>query len=124
MLGSAGRFVVSRNINTVTHITRKNFAAQAPWEVNTNVAKDVVLYSYENSRFHKYLNIFAITQFGFWVYLAEFSMNTLKDAPVKVEETAIAGEKLPWYRKINMGENKFRRGITTMCIAVGQYIIV
>nr|CAG4642216.1 EOG090X0JX7 [Eurycercus lamellatus] len=95
----------------------RQYSTKNVWEVDTNVSKDVVLYVFENSKFHKYLNIFAITQFGFWLYLAEFSMSTLKDVPINKEQSE--NKELPWYRKINMGENKFRTGITTLCLMVG-----
>lgn len=93
------------------------FSTKHSWEVDTNVTKDVILYSHNNEKFHRYLNLFALTQLGFWLYLAEFSMSTLRDVPVKKGESETS---LPWYRSINLGENKYRRGITTMCVAVGE----
>ncbi len=93
------------------------FYTKQAWEVDTNVAKDVVLYAHHNPQFHKYMNLFAITQLGFWLYLAEFSMSTLRDIPVAKKES---DADLPWYRNINLGENKYRRGITTLCVAVGM----
>lgn len=96
---------------------RSQFSTKNSWELDTNVTKDVVLYSHHNPKFHRYLNLFAITQVVFWFYLAEFSMSTLRDVPVQKAE---ADKNLPWYRSINLGDNKYRRGITTMCIAVGK----
>nr|CAG4649855.1 EOG090X0JX7 [Scapholeberis mucronata] len=96
------------------------FSTKHSWEVDTNVTKDVILYSHNNERFHRYLNLFALTQLGFWLYLAEFSLSTLRDVPVKKGDTETS---LPWYRSINLGENKYRRGITTMCVAVGLLIL-
>lgn len=90
---------------------------KAAWEIDTNVAKDVVLYVHHNPVFHKYLNIFALTQLGFWFYLAEFSVSTLKNVPVPKQE---ADSNLPWYRSINLGEDKYRKGITTVCIFLGR----
>nr|CAG4647575.1 EOG090X0JX7 [Megafenestra aurita] len=100
--------------------TRSQFSTKNSWELDTNVTKDVVLYSHHNPKFHRYLNLFAITQVVFWFYLAEFSMSTLRDVPVQKAE---ADKNLPWYRSINLGDNKYRRGITTMCIAVGVLIL-
>lgn len=96
----------------------RTFTGKNAWEIDTNVAKDVVLYSYDNAKFHKYLNFFAITQLGFWLYLAEFAMSTLRDVPVDKKEL---DPNAHWYQKINLGENKYRRAITTMCIAVGKF---
>nr|CAG4649020.1 EOG090X0JX7 [Polyphemus pediculus] len=97
-----------------------NFSTKPSWELDTNVIKDVILYSHENPRFHKVLNIFALSQLFIWIYLAEFSLS-LKDAPVNKETEKI--ENLPWYRKINMGENKFKNGITTMCVTIGMLML-
>ena len=49
-----------------------------PWEVNTNVQKDVVLYAHSNDKFHRVLNLFGLVAFGMFAYLAEFSISTLK----------------------------------------------
>lgn len=84
-------------------------------DVNTNVPKDVILFKYDNPRFFKILNIFALCQFGFWSYLSHFAFTTLKDAPVeKVDEDA------SWFRKINLGENKYRNTITVSCFLIGK----
>ena len=103
--------------SAVKKLNKSRFSTKQAWEIDTNVQKDVILYTHNNERFHKYMNIFAITQLGFWLYLAEFSMSTLRDVPVAKKES---DSDLPWYRSINLGENKYRRGITTLCIAVGM----
>ena len=90
------------------------------WEVDTKVAKDVVLFNYADGKFHKMLNLFAVTQFAFWLYLAQFSFTTLRDVPVKRTEN----EDVPWYRNINLGDNKYRNGLSLMCICVGQFLIL
>lgn len=82
-------------------------------EVNTNVAKDVILYKYVNDRFFKAINIFAICQFGFWSYLAIFAFTDLKDAPVEDKE-----EK--WWRKINLGDTKYRITFTLISFLIGM----
>ncbi|CAD7077479.1 unnamed protein product [Hermetia illucens] len=56
--------------------------------------------------------------FGFWSYLSHFAFTTLKDAPVeKVDEDA------SWFRKINLGENKYRNTITVSCFLIGYGIL-
>ena len=83
------------------------------WDVNTKVVKDTVIYSNENSKFHKFLNIFAVAQFGFWLFTATVSMS-MRDTPVsKKSESEI------WYKQVNLGEKKFKNGITAMYIGVG-----
>ncbi|XP_058835535.1 transmembrane protein 223 [Topomyia yanbarensis] len=89
------------------------------YDVSTNVAKDVILFKYENPRFFRVLNIFAISQFLFWGYLSHFAFTTLKDAPVPQQDT----DQLAWYEKINLGENKFRNGITIMSFLIGYGIL-
>nr|CAG4651502.1 EOG090X0JX7 [Simocephalus serrulatus] len=112
--------LLKENSTVKKFLNTTRFSTKHSWEVDTNVTKDVVLYIHNNPRFHRYLNLFAITQFGFWLYLAEFSLSTLRDIPVQKTES---DTNLPWYRSINLGENKYRRGITTMCVAVGVLIL-
>lgn len=78
-----------------------------------------VLYNHDNARFHRVLNIFAVAQFFFWMYTAQFAATTLRDIPVNKD--SLTSDDLPWYRKINLGENKFRNGITILCVTVGWY---
>jgi len=80
-----------------------------------------VLYNHDNARFHRVLNIFAVAQFFFWMYTAQFAATTLRDIPVNKD--SLTSDDLPWYRKINLGENKFRNGITILCVTVGSMIL-
>ncbi|XP_025832529.1 transmembrane protein 223 isoform X2 [Agrilus planipennis] len=86
-------------------------------DVNTKVAKDVILYKYDNPKFYKYLNIFAICQFGFWNYLSVFALQTLRDAPVSPSENAA------WWEKINLGENKYRNTLSVLAFTIGWGIL-
>lgn len=113
--------------STVPAITSKLPAAIAPirsqstkaaYDVSTNVQKDIVLFKYENPKFYKMLNFFGLCQFVFWTYLSHFAFTTLKDAPV-VEKP---GEELKWYQRINLGENKYKNGITICCFLIGECI--
>lgn len=90
----------------------------SPLEGSAKLVKDVIVYKYENPRFFKYLNIFAISQFLCWNYLAHFSYTSLIDAPV--EKTS---EDVSWWRKINLGENKYRNTLTIMCFIIGKSVI-
>lgn len=82
-------------------------------------AKDLLVFRYENPRFFKYLNFFAIVQFMFWNYLSYFSFTSLKDTPVPQ-----ADDSLPWWRRINLGDNKYRNGITIMCFLIGKCMCI
>lgn len=87
----------------------------SPIEGTAKLAKDVIVFKYENPRFFKYLNLFAIAQFLCWNYLAHFSYTSLRDAPI--ENTS---EDVAWWRKINLGENKYRNALTITCFFIGE----
>ncbi|KAH8389705.1 transmembrane protein 223 [Drosophila serrata] len=100
--------------------TIKRFSSQAaPFDVSTSVSKDIILFKYENPRFYKMLNFFGVCQFVFWTYLSHFAFTTLKDAPV-VENP---GDDLKWYQRINLGDNKYRNGITACSFLIGYGIL-
>lgn len=92
-----------------------NPRATRPYEVNTNVQKDVILFRYTNPHWYRILNIFAVCQFSFWMYSANVAYTLLKDVPVKSD----VSEDLPFWRKINLGEKKYKLGITLLCLFVG-----
>lgn len=105
------------NIKTKTAVFSKFYSTQTPLNVNTNIVKDVILYKYENPRFFKILNIFAICQFGFWSYLSHFAYTTLRDVPVPKDDS------LPWWRKLNLGDNQYRMTLTGAAFMVGYGIL-
>jgi len=110
----------NRNLNRMCiarhHLTfPKVFVSTSALEVNTKVAKDVILYRYENPRFFRIVNVFALCQFVFWSYLSHFAFTTLKDAPVPKDK-----DNLPWWRRINLGENKYRNSLTVLSFLIGE----
>ncbi|KAK3859327.1 hypothetical protein Pcinc_034544 [Petrolisthes cinctipes] len=84
-------------------------------EQNYAVTKDTVLFRYDNARFFKLLNIFAISQFCFWSYLSNFAFVTMKN--VKIPEEVKSDTKLVWWKKTNFGQ--FRYGITIFSFLIG-----
>lgn len=115
--------------------TRKRCFSQIAQEsANNQLTKDVIICKYhiinmlstifqllfvdkfENPRFFKVVNIFAISQVFFWSYLSHFSYTSLKDAPIE----EIKDESVDWWRKINLGENKYRNAIAGMCLFIGK----
>ncbi|XP_059061663.1 transmembrane protein 223 isoform X2 [Achroia grisella] len=52
----------------------------------------------------------------FWSYLGIFAFSSLRDAPV--DESKIT-EDTPWFRKINLGENKYKNGLGILSVAIG-----
>ncbi|XP_063920162.1 transmembrane protein 223 [Zophobas morio] len=109
--------IITRSTVNNFQISKIRYSNERPLDVNTNVAKDVILFKYDNSRFFKIVNIFAACQFVFWSYLSVFSYTTLRDAPVdQSKETA-------WWRKINLGENKYRNSLALISFAIGYGIL-
>ncbi|XP_055379924.1 transmembrane protein 223 [Condylostylus longicornis] len=100
-------------------INKCNFCSKPVYDVNTNVVKDVVIFKYENPKFFKVINLFGLSQFFFWTYLSHFAFTTLRDAPV--DET-IAKEEV-WYKRINLGENKFRNALTIFSFLIGYGVL-
>lgn len=82
------------------------------------MGKDIVLYKYENPKFFRNLNIFGFSQFVFWTYLSHFSL-TLRDVPVDNAANAHK-DQLKWYEKINMGEEKYKNGLSFLCFGIGK----
>lgn len=85
-------------------------------ELNTNVAKDVLLFKYENPKFFRYMNFFAIVQYIFWTYLGSFAFTTLRDAPV--DESKIT-EHTSWLKRIYLGQNKYRNALAIFALLIG-----
>ena len=118
-------FLLGKKVCRVEESPRKIFAGlqrsnlcTRVYDINTNVTKDVILFKYENPRFFYILNTFGICQFIFWTYLSHFAFTTLRDAPVEQKDD----EELKWYERINLGENKYRNGITAMSFIIGIFI--
>lgn len=83
-----------------------------------NLAKDVIVFKYENPRFYRNFNIFAICQFVFWAYLSQLTFTTLRDVPVAADEKA--KQDVAWWQKINLGGDRYRIGMTTFCFLIGK----
>jgi hypothetical protein len=102
---------------------RRNYGLM---DTNTAVTKDVILFKYENPKHYKLLNIFALVQFGFWSYLSHFAFTCLKDAPPMKEDPST---QISWWRKINLGDQKYRNTITFCSFFIGivkyqSYILI
>ncbi|XP_013146772.1 PREDICTED: transmembrane protein 223 [Papilio polytes] len=106
--------------SNLSHTTRNSsyssVTTKTIHDVNTNVARDVILFKYENPKFFKYMNVFAIVQYMFWTYLGVFAFKSLRDAPV--DKSTITDET-PWFRRINLGENKYRNTLGAVALIIG-----
>ncbi|XP_076321770.1 transmembrane protein 223 [Tachypleus tridentatus] len=88
-----------------------------------------MLFKNEKSRFFKLLSFFGMIQLAFCMYLGHFSFKNLRDISQSDVETQIGKQKnelhgLSFWKKINLGENKYRYGITLLCCSVGYLIAV
>jgi hypothetical protein len=109
--------VLKQPLNRINIARKVRNSSDGYLEVKTNIAKDVILFKYDNPRFFKIVNIFAVCQFVFWSYLSVFSFTTLRDAPVdRSKETT-------WWRKINLGENKYRNSLSIISFIIGYGIL-
>lgn len=84
----------------------------------SNLTKDVIVFKYDNPRFFKMMNVFAISQLFFWGYLAHWTFFGLKDA--KVTESITDRDDVSWWRKVNLGESKYKNTLATLCLVVGK----
>lgn len=111
---SAKYKICVNNIRTKSHIS---ITTKTIHDVNTNVIKDVILFKYENPKFFMYMNIFAVVQYMFWTYLGLFAFSSLRDAPV---DKSTITDDTPWFRRINLGENKYRNTLGVLSVGVGK----
>lgn len=81
-----------------------------PFEINSSVQKDVLVYSQKNDRFYKMLTYFGCAQFAFWAYLGLFSFQTLRDQP----ETSESSQS--WWRRVAAKETKYKNGISVFVL--------
>lgn len=105
--------------NCVNHIKPVSFSTvttKTIHDVNTNVIKDVILFKYENPKFFRYMNIFAVVQYAFWSYLGAFAFTSLRDAPIDKSKIK---EDTPFYQRINLGENKYKNTLSIIALVVG-----
>lgn len=121
-------FLLSRHIpfRCLTPVTRSNdrtvmkriattvkFSTVHTDQVKTNLVKDVILYSNKNSRLHRNINIFGLTQLLFWVSLAEYSTYTTKKS-----HTGDGSEEVPNVKQ-NSEERKPENGFAQLFVGLG-----
>lgn len=95
-------------------------AAKSESEVS-HFAKDIIVYKYENPKFFRLLNIFSISQFLFWGYMGHWSFTSLRDT--KVSGDVEQDENASWFRKVNLGEDKYKYGMAGMCFVFGESVV-
>ncbi|XP_016356945.1 transmembrane protein 223 [Sinocyclocheilus anshuiensis] len=104
---------------------RVNSVRNAYTFTSTAVAKDVILFEHDRTRFFRLLAIFCGGQFLFWAYLAHFAFTSLRDTrknsgePQKVR-TELGGL---FSFDMNLGSNAWRYGFTLGCLIIGGGIV-
>lgn len=72
-------FNISFLIRKAEKIQRKNFSSQILTKNdNIQLAKDVIVFNYENPKMFRFLNFFAISQLFFWGYLGNWAYSEMK----------------------------------------------
>lgn len=98
---------------------KRPYSTGAPINIDlSSLTKDVIVYKYENPRYFKLLNIFAIVQFVFWTMAVEFQLSELRDTPV--DETAPDFNELPLYKRKNLGSDKYKFGLAAVFVFIGE----
>lgn len=103
---------------------RVNSVRDAGTFTSTAVAKDVILFEHDRTRFFRLLAIFCGGQFLFWAYLAHFAFTSLRDTrknssePQKVR-TEIGGL---FSFDMNLGSNAWRYGFTIGCLVIEPHL--
>jgi len=73
--------IISRQISSTT----KRFAVKiAPKPADNTLIKDVIVYSYDNPRRFKLINIFSLSQMVFWGYLGSWAYTDMKYVKVSI----------------------------------------
>ena len=102
----------------------RNFSAQVgSSHQNSALSKDVIVFKYDNPRFFKMMNFFAISQVLFWGYLAHWTFYGLKDVKQIKPVNEESNNELSWWKKINLGESKYKNSIAALCLFFGKCIL-
>lgn len=89
---------------------------RAPLNIDgAQITKDVIIYKYENPKYFKFMNVFALAQFAMFSTYSQFSALSLRSTPAP--ET---NESQPWYMKFNMGDASFKYGLSIVCFVLGM----
>ncbi|XP_058016475.1 transmembrane protein 223 [Ahaetulla prasina] len=111
--------------------------AQEPFPLDGFVNRDVELFYHERSRFFRNVGLFCVSQFAFWLYLADLAFTTLRETPAVPEKPGSEespgpppAPARPWLGNLfnltsgNFGSAQWRYGFSATCVAVGTLIFV
>lgn len=88
------------------------------------VAKDVLLFEHDRTRFFRLLAVFCGGQFLFWAYLGHFAFTSLRDTRKYSEPQKVRTELGGFFSfEMNLGSNAWRYGFTSGCLIIGGGIL-
>ncbi|XP_067681155.1 transmembrane protein 223-like [Haliotis asinina] len=98
---------------------------QLPYEIDTNVSKDVLVYSFSGSRFYKLITLFGASQFIFWMYLSMFSFSSLKDISQEDEDKqlGIKREDSLVFKILMPVKGYYKTGLGLLFLSVGSMVL-
>lgn len=103
---------------------RVNSVRNAYTFTSTAVAKDVILFEHDRTRFFRLLAIFCCGQFLFWAYLAHFAFTSLRDTRQNSGEPQKVRTELGLFSfEMNLGSYAWRYGFTLGCLIIGGGIV-
>lgn len=95
------------------------------FEMRANVKKDILVYEFINPKFFQMMKIFGVAQCGFWFYLTGFTYINLKEVSIEDGHKLLSydADSIPWWRKINLGGNLYRNGLSSLCMILGITVL-
>lgn len=127
-VSTATQHVKSNDITSIlsplrSHV-RVNSFRNAYTFTSTAVAKDVILFKHDRTRFFRLLAIFCGGQFVFWAYLAHFAFTSLRDTrKISGESQKVRTELGGLFSfDMNLGSNAWRYGFTLGCLIIGKLL--
>ena len=93
--------------------------AKKPFDMDSNLPRDVIVYTYQSDRFYKMLTIFGIIQFFFWIHLAGFCYRTLGSGSTTEKAEELLGKDNSWANVIGAVE-QYRYRIAVVCLLLGN----
>lgn len=106
----------------IMQITKRLYAKKQgnlSFEVDANVAKDVTVFTYSNTRFFRMLSIFGIVQFFFWANMAMFAYSGMDGLDTKSNQ-----DQGSWSNMVLDFQNRYKYRIAVACIALGKQCTV
>ena len=89
-----------------------------PFDVDTNVPHDTVIYTYRNDNLFRVMSIFGVVMIVFWSQLAWFMHGIFAQMKDERAQKMFMGDT--WHGKVNAVMAKYKNPISVMCLALGE----